>query len=70
MNTIRAGLGWTLRVSAAICIAWTVGQVLSGQIDTLTVILGSVAWHAAMAVSGVALVGASRRASSAQAASA
>lgn len=54
-------VGWTLRASAAICIVWTVAQVISGQMTTLAEVLGAVAWHAGFALSGTALVGASRR---------
>ncbi|HET6352024.1 MAG TPA: hypothetical protein VFG89_07845 [Coriobacteriia bacterium] len=63
MKMIPAVLGWTLRASAAICMTWIIVQVATGQISSLPVLLGSVAWHAAFALGGVALVGASKRAS-------
>lgn len=47
-----------LRASALICMVWIVSQVLGGKLDTLPLLLGSVAWHAGFALSGVALVGA------------
>lgn len=60
MSKVLLAIGWMLRASAAICIVWTASQVLGGRIDTVTVLLGSVAWHAAMAMAGVALVGSTR----------
>ncbi len=50
--------GWSLRASALVCMMWICAQVLSGEIDTLGMLMSSVAWHAAFALSGVALVGA------------
>lgn len=50
--------GWALRASALICMVWIFSQVIGGKIDSLPLLLGSVAWHAGFALSGVALVGA------------
>lgn len=61
MKTIILVLGWTLRASAAICIVWTAGQVIGGQVDTLGQLLSSVAFHAAFALSGAQLVGCAKR---------
>ena len=61
MKTLMAIVGWSLRASAAICMVWIVSQVLTGQITTLGVLLGSVVWHAGFALGGVALVGASKK---------
>jgi len=60
MKTVLALVGWSLRASALICIVWTAGQVMSGSISSLTGVLSAAAWHAGFALSGVALVGASR----------
>jgi hypothetical protein len=62
MNKLLAATGWTLRVSALVCIVWIVAQVLGGHITSFTEVLASVVWHAGFALSGVTLVGASRRA--------
>ncbi len=51
-------VGWSLRASALICMVWIFAQVVSGKIDTLTLLLSSVVWHAGFALTGVALVGA------------
>ena len=51
-------VGWSLRASALICMVWILAQVVGGTIDSLTLLLSSVVWHAAFALSGVALVGA------------
>jgi len=53
--------GWALRASALICIVWTAAQVATGEIATLSGIAESMAFHAAFAMSGVALVGQARR---------
>jgi len=58
MKTALRVVGWSLRASALICIVWIVAGVVGGRIDTLTALLSSVVWHAAFALSGVALVGA------------
>lgn len=50
-------VGWSLRASALICMVWIFAQVMGGKIDALTVLLGSVVWHAGFALAGVALVG-------------
>lgn len=60
MKKLMAIAGWTLRACALICMTWIFGQVLGGKITTLGVVLSSVVWHAAFALTGVALVGASR----------
>lgn len=52
--------GWALRASALICIVWIFAQVMGGKVTTLAAVLSSVVWHAGFALSGVALVGASR----------
>lgn len=62
MKKLLAAAGWTLRMSALICIVWIVAQVLGGHMTSLREVLASVVWHAGFALSGVALVGASRRA--------
>ena len=62
MKKLMAVAGWALRASALICMVWIFAQVLGGKITALPVLLGSVAWHAGFALSGVALVGASREA--------
>lgn len=61
MKTTVLVLGWTLRASAAICIVWTAGQVMGGQLDTVGELLSSVAFHAAFALSGAQLVGCAKR---------
>ena len=50
-------VGWSLRASALICMVWILAQVVGGKIDSLGLLLSSVVWHAAFALSGVALVG-------------
>jgi hypothetical protein len=56
-------LGWSLRASAAICITWIVVGVVSGAagLTTIAGIAGSVAFHAAFALSGTQLVGCAKR---------
>ena len=61
MKKLMAIAGWTLRACALICMVWIFSQVLGGQISVLPVLLSSVVWHAGFALSGVALVGASRQ---------
>lgn len=58
MRTMALVIGWTLRASAAICIVWTAGRVVSGDMTTLGQIVEAAIWHAGFALSGVALVGA------------
>jgi hypothetical protein len=58
MKMLLRIVGWTLRASALICIVWTLGQVIGGQLSTPGAILGAVVWHAGFALGGVALVGA------------
>jgi membrane protein DedA with SNARE-associated domain len=60
VKKLMAVVGWALRASALICVVWIFGQVISGQMTTVGAIVNSVVWHAAFALSGVALVGASR----------
>ncbi len=60
MKTAMTVIGWTLRASALICMAWIVGQVMTGGISTVEALVSSVVWHAAFALSGVALVGAAK----------
>jgi len=62
MKTMLRIVGWTLRASALICMVWIVAQVIGGKIDTLTLLLSSVVWHAGFALAGVALVGAGAKA--------
>ena len=62
LKTMMRVAGWTLRASALICIVWIAAQVFGGKVDTLSVLLSSVVWHAAFALSGVALVGAATKA--------
>lgn len=57
IKTMALAIGWTLRASAAICIVWTAGRVVSGDITTLAQIVEAAMWHAGFALSGVALVG-------------
>ena len=61
MKKLMAVAGWTLRACALICITWIGVQVFGGKITTLGVLVSSVVWHAAFALSGTALVGASRQ---------
>lgn len=58
IKTMALVIGWTLRASAAICIVWTAGRVISGDMTTLGQIVEAAVWHAGFALSGVALVGA------------
>jgi len=61
MKTMLRIAGWTLRASALICMVWIFAQVIGGKIDSLTLLLSSVVWHAGFALAGVGLVGAARR---------
>jgi hypothetical protein len=63
MKALLKVLGWSLRVSAAICITWIVISVATGAngLTTLPMILQSVAFHAVFALSGAQLVGLAKR---------
>lgn len=63
MNALFKIVGWSLRVSAAICMTWIVVSVVQGSngLTTLPAILQSVAFHAAFAVAGVQLCALGKR---------
>ena len=63
MNILLKVVGYSLRVSAAICITWIVVSVATGAngLTTLPAILSSVAFHAVFALGGSQLVGLTKR---------
>ena len=63
MTILLKVLGWTLRASAAICITYIIVNVAQGSshYTTMSQIAGSVAFHAAFALSGAQLLGCARR---------